>query len=126
MIGGMSETGVGRRTERSAALFERAGRVLVDGVSSPSRGPLNYRPHPLYMERGEGAFLVDVDGNRYLDLMLAFGALIHGHAHPRLVEAARRALERGALTAAASEVEVEVAEVDRAADRSHPENPAGK
>jgi glutamate-1-semialdehyde 2,1-aminomutase len=110
MIGRMAEVGVARTTERSAALFERALGVLVDGVGSPSRGPLNYRPHPLFVERGDGGHLVDVDGNRYVDVMLAFGSLIHGHAHPRLVEAARRALERGALTAAASEVEVEVAE----------------
>jgi glutamate-1-semialdehyde 2,1-aminomutase len=106
----VGETRVERSTARSAALFERARRVLVDGVSSPSRGPLNYRPHPLYTARGEGAWLVDVDGNRYLDLMLAFGALIHGHAHPRLVAAAQRAVADGALTATASEVEVEVAE----------------
>jgi glutamate-1-semialdehyde 2,1-aminomutase len=106
----VAEVSVGRATERSAALFERAQRVLVDGVSSPSRGPLNYHPHPLYMARGDGAHLYDVDGNAYLDLMLAFGALIHGHAHPRLVAALQRAAEDGALTATASEVEVEVAE----------------
>jgi glutamate-1-semialdehyde 2,1-aminomutase len=106
----VSEVSVGRTTARSAALFGRAEQVLVDGVSSPSRGRVNYQPHPIYMERGEGSTLVDVDGNRYVDLMMAFGALIHGHAHPRLVEALQRAVERGALTAAASEVEVEVGE----------------
>jgi glutamate-1-semialdehyde 2,1-aminomutase len=101
---------VRRSTQRSAELFERAQRTLVDGVSSPSRGPLNYHPHPLYMARGHGGRIVDVDGNEYVDLMLAFGALVHGHAHPRLVEALQRAVEDGALTATASEVEVEVAE----------------
>jgi glutamate-1-semialdehyde 2,1-aminomutase len=106
----VAEVSVTRTTERSAALFERALHVLVDGVSSPSRGPLNYHPHPLYMARGAGGRIVDVDGNEYVDLMLAFGALIHGHAHPRLVEALQRAAEDGALTATASEVEVEVAE----------------
>jgi glutamate-1-semialdehyde 2,1-aminomutase len=106
----VAEVSVRRTTERSAALFERALHVLVDGVSSPSRGPLNYHPHPLYMARGAGGRIVDVDGNEYVDLMLAFGALIHGHAHPRLVEALQRAAEDGALTATASEVEVEVAE----------------
>jgi glutamate-1-semialdehyde 2,1-aminomutase len=97
-------------TNRSAELFERAQRVLVDGVSSPSRGPVNYSPYPLFMESGKGAELTDVDGNRYVDLMLGYGSLIHGHAHPRLVEAAQRAVERGALFATANEVEVEVAE----------------
>jgi glutamate-1-semialdehyde 2,1-aminomutase len=101
---------VRRNTQRSAELFERARRTLVDGVSSPSRGPLNYHPHPLYMAGGSGGHMRDVDGNDYVDLMLAFGALIHGHAHPRLVEALQRAAEDGALTATASEVEVEVAE----------------
>jgi glutamate-1-semialdehyde 2,1-aminomutase len=101
---------VRRSTQRSAELFERAQRTLIDGVSSPSRGPLNYHPHPLYMAGGRGGRIVDVDGNEYVDLMLAFGALVHGHAHPRLVAALQRAAETGALTATASEVEVAVAE----------------
>ena len=99
-----------RSTRRSAALFERALDVLVDGVASPSRGAVNYRPYPLFMERGEGATIVDVDGNRYLDLMLAYGSLIHGHAHPRLVDAIRVGAGDGALLATATEMEVEVAE----------------
>jgi glutamate-1-semialdehyde 2,1-aminomutase len=103
-------TSVGRSTRRSAELFERASRVLVDGVSSPSRGTVNFRAYPLFMTGGEGGEILDADGNRYLDLMLAFGALIHGHAHPRLVAALREAAERGALLATASEIEVEVAE----------------
>src|SRR5947209_9908042 len=100
----------GRPVSRSADLFGRAEAVLVDGVSSPSRGSLNYRPHPLFMQGGEGGHMIDEDGNRYVDLMLAYGSLIHGHAHPRLVAALREASERGALTATVSEVEVEVAE----------------
>ena len=106
----MGEVTAGRRTERSAELFDRALGVLVDGVASPSRGTTSYRPHPLFMTRGEGAWIVDADGNRYLDLMLAYGALVHGHAHPRLVAALRDAAGDGALLATASEVEVEVAE----------------
>jgi glutamate-1-semialdehyde 2,1-aminomutase len=62
------------------------------------------------MESGRGGRLRDVDRNDYVDLMLAFGALVHGHAHPRLVEALNRAAERGALTATASEIEIVVAE----------------
>jgi len=106
----VTEVSVGRTTARSAELFERARRTLIDGVSSPSRGPLNYHPHPLYMAGGSGGRMRDVDGNEYVDLMLAFGALVHGHAHPRLVEALQRAAESGALTATASEIEVVVAE----------------
>ena len=99
-----------RRTTRSGELFERALAVLVDGVASPSRGTLNYRPSPLFMARGEGGEIVDVDGNRYVDLMLAYGALPHGHAHPRLVRAAQEAVARSALLATATEIEIEVAE----------------
>src|ERR687888_1331265 len=100
----------GRRTTRSGELYERALDVLVDGVASPSRGTLNYRPYPLFMARGEGGEIVDVDGNRYVDLMLAYGALPHGHAHPRLVRAAQEAVEQSALLATATEIEIEVAE----------------
>ena len=99
-----------RSTQRSAELFERAQRTLVDGVSSPSRGPLNYHPTPIYIAGGRAGHMTDVDGNDYVDLMLAFGALIHGHAHPRLVDVLQRAVENGALTATASEIEVQVAE----------------
>jgi glutamate-1-semialdehyde 2,1-aminomutase len=99
-----------RSTTRSGELYERALEVLVDGVASPSRGTVNYRPYPLFMTRGEGGEIVDVDGNRYVDLMLAYGALPHGHAHPRLVRAAREAVERSALLATATEIEIEVAE----------------
>jgi glutamate-1-semialdehyde 2,1-aminomutase len=62
------------------------------------------------MQGGHGGHLVDVDGNDYVDLMLAFGALIHGHAHPRLVAALHEVSQQGALTATASEIEIEVAE----------------
>lgn len=104
-----TETGQ-RSTDRSRTLYERALDVLVEGVSSPSRGAANYHPYPLFMERGEGTVMVDADGNRYLDIMLAYGALIHGHAHPRLVRALQIAAERGALFATANEPEIEVAE----------------
>jgi len=103
-----------RSTARSKELYERASRVLVEGVSSPSRGTANYRPYPLFMARGQGGALIDADSNHYLDIMLAYGALIHGHAHPRLVAALQAAAERGALFATANETEVEVAERIRA------------
>jgi glutamate-1-semialdehyde 2,1-aminomutase len=106
----MGQEGSSRSTRRSAELYRRALNVLVEGVGSPSRGTANYRPYPLFMAQGEGGEMVDVDGNRYVDLMLAYGALPHGHAHPRLVRALQAAVERGALLATASEIEVEVAE----------------
>jgi glutamate-1-semialdehyde 2,1-aminomutase len=106
----VSEPATARSTRRSAELYQRALEVLVDGVASPSRGAVNYRPYPLFMAGGEGGEIVDADGNRYVDLMLGFGALIHGHAHPRLVAAMQEACARGALLATASEIEVEVGE----------------
>jgi glutamate-1-semialdehyde 2,1-aminomutase len=98
-------------TAKSRALFERALKVLVEGGSSPSRGPANYDPCPPFIARGEGARLVDADGNRYLDWMMAYGALPLGHAHPRIVEAIHEAARAGTLFAAATEVEIEVAEI---------------
>ncbi len=100
-----------RTTRRSKELFDRAVKVLVEGGSSPSRGPANYGAYPLFIDRGEGARIVDVDGNRYLDWMMAYGALPLGHAHPRVVEAIASAASSGALFAAATGIEVEVAEI---------------
>jgi len=65
----------------------------------------------LFIRRGEGARIEDEDGNRYLDWMMAYGALPLGHAHPAVVGAIREAATSGALFAAATEVEVEVAEI---------------
>jgi glutamate-1-semialdehyde 2,1-aminomutase len=98
-------------TSRSKALYERALGVLIEGGSSPSRGPANYGAYPLFIERGRGSRLVDADGHEYVDWMMAYGALPFGHAHPAIVEAAREAVETGTLFAAATEIEVEVAEL---------------
>ncbi len=98
-------------TDKSRKLFERALRVMVEGGSSPSRGPANYGEYPLFIERGAGARVYDVDGNEYIDWMMAYGALPLGHAHPGVVEAVREAATAGTLFAAATEIEVEVAEL---------------
>jgi glutamate-1-semialdehyde 2,1-aminomutase len=98
-------------TQKSKSLFKRALKVMVEGGSSPSRGPANYGEYPLFIERGEGSTIYDADGNRYLDWMMAYGALPLGHAHPSVVEAVNEAVSSGALFAAATEIEVEVAEI---------------
>ena len=95
--------------DRSRALYDRARETLVEGVSSPSRGRVNYDV-PIFMASGNGGRITDADGNEYVDLMMAYGALLHGHAHPRLVAAGERAMRQGTLFATASEVEVDVAE----------------
>ena len=98
-------------THKSKALFNRALQVMIEGGSSPSRGPANYGDYPLFIERGEGSHIYDVDGNCYVDWMMAYGALPLGHAHPRIVEAVSEAAASGTLFAAATEIEVEVAEL---------------
>jgi glutamate-1-semialdehyde 2,1-aminomutase len=67
------------------------------------------REHPIFIERGEGCELVDVDGNRYVDWVCSWGPLILGHAHPKVVEAVRAAAGRGTSYGAPTEAEVELA-----------------
>lgn len=98
-------------TERSRMLYERARQVLIEGGSSPSRGPANYGAYPLFIERGQGARVYDVDGNSYVDWMMAYGALPLGHAHPAVAEAIAEGAHSGAHFATATEIEVEVAEL---------------
>ena len=99
------------KTENSAKLFDRALEVLVEGVSSGSRGPLNYKPHPPYMRAGQGARIYDVDDNEYIDWQLSFGCLPLGHAHPKIVQVVQQAVTGGTHFATALEVEVETAEL---------------
>lgn len=98
-------------TSKSKALFERATRVMIEGGSSPSRGPANYGAYPLFIDRARGSRVWDADGNEYIDWMMAYGALPLGHAHPRVVEAVAQAAATGTLFAAATEIEIEVAEL---------------
>jgi glutamate-1-semialdehyde 2,1-aminomutase len=98
-------------TDKSKELFARAMEVMIEGGSSPSRGPANYGSAPPFIERGEGAYLVDADGNRYIDWMMAYGALPLGHAHPAVVEAIREGAAGGNHFATATAIEVEVAEI---------------
>ena len=96
---------------KSQALFERGMKVLVEGVSSASRGPATFGGAPRYMSHGAGARLYDVDGREYIDWMMAFGALPLGHAHPKVAETVAREVARGTHFATALEVEVDVAEM---------------
>ena len=98
-------------TEHSKSLYERAVKVLPEGVSSGSRGPLNYKPFPPYMREAKGGHIWDVDGNEYVDWQMSFGNLPLGHAHPAIVEVVREQVARGTHLASALEVEVETAEL---------------
>ncbi len=98
-------------TERSKQIYERTVGVLIEASSSSSRGPANFGKYPIFMERGRGSRIYDVDGNEYIDWMMAFGALPLGHAHPEIVEAIAEAANSGAHFATATPVELEVAEM---------------
>ena len=98
-------------TEKSRQLYERTLGVLIEASSSSSRGPANFGKYPIFMERGRGSRIYDVDGNEYIDWMMAFGALPLGHAHPEIVEAITEAAATGAHFATATPVELEVAEM---------------
>ncbi|SHK56697.1 glutamate-1-semialdehyde 2,1-aminomutase [Shimia gijangensis] len=99
------------KTDNSKILFDRAMQVLVEGCSSASRGPLNYKPYPAYMREGKGARIWDVDGNEFIDWQLSFGCLPLGHAHPKIVEIVQEKVAGGTHFATALEVEVETAEL---------------
>jgi glutamate-1-semialdehyde 2,1-aminomutase len=99
-----------RRRQRSEEWFEGARQLLVEGVNSPSRGAAVYSPGPVVLERGQGSHVWDVDGNQYVDFMMSFGALIHGHAHPKIVEVVSRAMPEGSHFAAATPAETKAAE----------------
>jgi glutamate-1-semialdehyde 2,1-aminomutase len=101
-----SATGV----PNSAALFERARRRIPGGVNSPVRAFRAVGGTPRFLVRGQGPHIWDADGNRYVDLVLSWGPLICGHAHPRVLEAVQRAAALGTSFGAPTEAEVELAE----------------
>ena len=99
--------------EMSERLFLEAQSLMPGGVSSPVRAFRAVGGTPIFVERGEGAYLVDVDGNRYVDYVLSWGPLILGHAHPRVVRALQEAVRRGTSYGAPSELELELARLIR-------------
>jgi glutamate-1-semialdehyde 2,1-aminomutase len=99
-----------RTTTASERLFAAAQRVLPGGVNSPVRAFRSVGGIPRFIARGEGAALIDADGNRYVDLVLSWGPLILGHAHPEVLAAVVAAAERGTTFGAPTELEVRLAE----------------
>jgi glutamate-1-semialdehyde 2,1-aminomutase len=98
-------------TQRSAALFSQAQQVMPGGVSSPVRAFRGVGGTPRFIARGEGARIVDVDGNEYIDYVLSWGALALGHAHPEVVEAVSAQAARGTSFGAPTELETELAQM---------------
>ena len=99
-----------RTTSASEQLFRDAQRVLPGGVNSPVRAFKSVGGTPRFMVRGEGAYLIDADENRYLDLVLSWGPLILGHAYKEVVAALAETAGRGTTFGAPTELEVRLAE----------------
>jgi glutamate-1-semialdehyde 2,1-aminomutase len=97
------------KLDRSRALFEEARSVIPGGVDSPVRAFRAVADYPVFVERGQGPWLWDVDGNRYVDFVQSWGPLILGHAPSTVVRALRSALDRGTSFGAPTELETQLA-----------------
>lgn len=95
---------------RSEALLAHARRIIPGGVNSPVRSFKHVGGHAFVAREADGAFITDVDGNRYIDLVCSWGALIHGHNHPRIREAINEALKKGTSYGITCEKEIELCE----------------
>lgn len=96
---------------RSHAAFERANRVIPGGVNSPARAFGAVGGEPPFMERAQGAYLYDIDGNQYIDYIGSWGPMILGHAHPQIGSAITAAMQKGTSFGAPTLREVEIAEL---------------
>ncbi len=96
---------------RSTKLFHRAQKTIPGGVNSPVRAFKAVGGHPLFIRRGFGPHLEDVDGKTYIDYVCSWGPLILGHAHPAVVKAIQNAAARGTSFGAPTELELELAEI---------------
>ena len=104
-------------TIKSDQAYRRACRVIPGGVDSPVRAARAVGRTPVFLARGEGARVWDVDGNSYVDYVGSWGPLICGHAHPDVVEAVCREAQAGCSFGAPTEAETELAlEVRKACD----------
>ncbi len=99
---------------KSQSIFERAKAVIPGGVNSPVRACRSVGVDPVFVAQGDGAYISDVDGNRYIDLVGSWGPLILGHSHRELLEAIAEAMASGTTFGAPTEIEVRFAETLRA------------
>lgn len=100
-----------RSYERSKAAYEEAVRLLPGGVNSPVRAFKSVHMTPIFMARGKGSKIYDIDGNEYIDYVLSWGPLILGHANPRVVEALKKVTENGTSFGAPTLIENELAKL---------------
>src|SRR3954452_22211353 len=97
------------KTSRSARLFTRAQAIIPGGVNSPVRAFKSVGAAPLFIKRAAGSRIEDVDGRTYIDYVMSWGPLIHGHAPKGLVKALAAAASRGTSFRAPTELEVQLA-----------------
>ena len=99
--------------QRSQAIFERAKQIIPGGVNSPVRACRSVGTDPVFVAQGDGAWITDVDGNRYIDLIGSWGPLILGHTHREILDAIAEAMSQGTTFGAPTEIEVRFADAIR-------------
>ena len=99
------------RYKKSQQLFERALQLMPGGVSSPARSFKSVGLEPVFIKSGQGAYLTDVDGNSYMDLVMSYGPLIAGHAHPAVRAAMAKQMSRGTSFGCCTPGEVDLAQM---------------
>lgn len=104
------------KDEKSRELFERLAKVMP---GANTRTVTHYEPFPVGIKRGEGCRLWDVDGNAYVDLINNYTALVHGHAHPRIVEAITRTAQQGLAAAVPAPIALQGELAERLCSRTH-------
>jgi glutamate-1-semialdehyde 2,1-aminomutase len=96
--------------QRSQSIFERAQQVIPGGVNSPVRACKSVGGDPVFVAQGDGAYITDLDGNRYIDLIGSWGPLILGHTHKEILDAIAETMALGTTFGAPTEIEVQFAE----------------
>ncbi|WP_439483447.1 glutamate-1-semialdehyde 2,1-aminomutase [Cyclobacterium plantarum] len=98
-------------TEKSKQLFEKAKKFIPGGVNSPVRAFKAVGGNPLFISKADGPYIVDADGNRFIELINSWGPMVLGHNHPEVREAVIKAMENGTSFGAPTAMEVEIAEL---------------
>jgi glutamate-1-semialdehyde 2,1-aminomutase len=97
--------------EKSHRLFKKAQELIPGGVNSPVRAFKAVGGNPIFIQKAKGSKIYDVDGNTYIDYVLSWGPLILGHAHPKIVNALKKVIEKGTSYGAPTSLEIELAEL---------------
>ena len=99
------------KNDESQKLYASAVKIIPGGVNSPVRACRSVGADPLFIDRGDGCFIFDADGNRYIDYIGSWGPMILGHRHPAVIKAVVDVLERGTSFGAPIDLEIKLAEM---------------